>query len=157
MIRVRSSTLLILLPALFFLFPLGAEAQLRASIGAGVAAPYGDFGDVFDTGFTLRGQAGLSLALVEAYGQAGWSRFSYGGGGDISVDDANIYHAGAGARVGLGIIWIGANAAYFFGDGEGGLGFFPEVGVGFWRLEVVADTRVDGDEKWAAARVGFRF
>jgi hypothetical protein len=69
----------------------------------------------------------------------------------------SVYHAGAGARLGLGFLWVGANAAYFFGDGEEGVGFFPEVGVKIWRLEGVLDFRVDGDEKWGAARVGFRF
>lgn len=56
--------------------------------------------------------------------------------------------------MGLGFLWVGANAAYFFGDGDRGLGFFPELGVKIWRVEGVADFRVDGDEKWGAARVG---
>lgn len=132
-----------------------AEAQVYGSVALGAAAPVGDFGDLYDVGYTARGQVGLSLIFVDAHLQTGWSMFP--AGGDSGVDDVNIYHAGAGARLGLGFLWVGANAAYFFGDGKDGIGFFPELGAKIWRVEGVLDFRVDGDEKWVAARVGLRF
>lgn len=132
-----------------------AEAQVYGSVAFGPAKPVGDFNDLYDVGYTTRGQVGLSLIFLDAHLQTGWSRFP--AGGDSDLEDLNIYHAGAGARVGLGFLWVGANAAYFFGDGEDGIGFFPELGAKIWRVEGVVDYRVDGDEKWAAARVGFRF
>lgn len=150
---IRAGSLALLLSVL--LSP-GAEAQTYGSIGFGPAKPMSDSGDLYDTGYTTRGQIGISLALLDAHIQAGWTTFPAAGNAS-DLDDLNIYHAGAGARVGLGFIWVGANAAYFFGDGESGVGWFPEVGVKFWRLEGVVDYRIDGDEQWGAARLGFRF
>ena len=133
-----------------------AEAQVYSSAALGVAKPTGDFGDLYDLGLTYRGQVGISLLFADVHLQTGWTDLApvedYAEGKDL-----NIYHAGAGARVGLGFLWVGANAAYFFGDGEKGLGLFPEVGLKVWRLEGVVDYRIDGDENWGAARVGFRF
>lgn len=134
----------------------GAEAQTYGSIAFGAAKPVSDFGDLYDTGYTTRGQVGYSLTVLDVHVQTGYSRFP-ASGDSSDLDDLSVYHAGAGARLGLGFIWVGANAAYFFGDGEKGVGFFPELGVKIWRLEGVLDFRVDGDEKWGAARVGFRF
>lgn len=143
--------------ALMALSPRGAEAQAYGSVAGGVAAPAGDFGDLFETGYTARGQVGFSLVLLDVHLQAGWTRFP---GKEIegssTGDDANIYHAGVGARVGLGVIFVGANAAHFFGDGDSGIGFFPEVGVSLWRLEAVADYRFDGDQKWFGVRLGLK-
>jgi hypothetical protein len=134
------------------------SAQTYGSLGLGAAVPTGDFGDIYDTGYTIRGQAGVSLVLADVHLQTGVSRFS---GQEIaageSTDDIAVYHAGAGARLGLGLIWVGANAAYFFGDGDDGVGFFPEVGVGIGPIEVVADYRIDGDFRWLALRGGWRF
>ena len=144
--------------ALVSLGTSGAEAQLYGSAGLGAAKPYGDFQDKADLGLTFRGQAGLSLWLVDAHLQTGVTTFT--AADDVPEGDdgnLNIYHAGAGARLGLGFVWVGANAAYFFGDGEDGVGYFPEVGVKFWHLEAVADVRLDGDEKWWSARIGYRF
>ena len=141
--------------------PTGVTGQLYTSIGAGVAAPISDFGDVAGTGYTVRGQVGLSAIIVDAHIQGGWSRFSGEdftvGGETVSGETANVYHAGVGARLGLGLIWVGANGAYFFGDADEGIGFFPEVGVGIGPIEVVADIRIDGDQKWAAVRAALRF
>ena len=148
-------------PLLILAFALGApqaDAQIYGSAGVGAAKPFGDFKDVADLGITFRGQAGISLWIADVHLQTGVTSFTAADGVPEDEDDnLNIYHAGAGARVGLGFLWVGANAAYFFGDGEKGIGFFPEVGAKIWRLEVVGDVRVDGSEKWAAARVGFWF
>jgi hypothetical protein len=144
--------------AVFLLLPAsGLDAQVSSSLGIGVAYPYGDFGDNHGSGFTVRGQAALSLPLVKPHLQVGWSRFPWEGKRDESGSSANIYHAGVGARLGLGIIWVGANGAYFFGDGDKGFTIFPEAGVGFWILEVVGDLRVTSGSKWAAIRAGLRF
>ncbi|MEJ2504044.1 MAG: hypothetical protein P8177_12170 [Gemmatimonadota bacterium] len=150
--RLRSALIPCVLVAIA-LAPADGNAQIYSSVGAGVAVPTGDFGDNFDTGWTVRGQLGLSFVLVDGHVQAGWSRFP----GKDSVEDADIYHAGVGARVGLGLVFVGANAAYFFGDGEDGVGFFPEIGAHIGPIEAVADYRIDGDNKWLGARVGLRF
>jgi hypothetical protein len=147
---VSLSLVLSLLPA------LGAEAQVYGSVGFGAANPIDALGDRYNTGYTARGQAGLSLALVEVHVQAGWTGFP-AAGKSSELDDLNIYHAGVGARLGLGFLWVGANAGHFFGDGREGVGWFPEIGAKLWRLEGVLDLRVDGKEKWGAARLGFRF
>ncbi len=132
------------------------HAQIYTSLGVGVAQPIGDFDDVFDRGFTVRGQAGLSLLVAGAHVQGGWSNYAV----DVDAggsDSANIYHAGIGGRVGVGLFWVGANGAYFFGDGESGVGYFPEVGLGLMNLEAVADFRIDGSEKWIALRGAVKF
>jgi hypothetical protein len=142
--------------------PGSAEAQRYSSLGAGLAVPVGDMSDVYDTGWTVRGQTGLSFVLVDAHVQTGWSRFpgkDYTAGGvTVSAEDINVYHAGVGARVGLGLVWVGANAAYFFGDlDDDGLGLFPEVGAHIGPIEAVVDYRIDGEVNWLGARVGLRF
>ena len=142
----------------FVLGAPGAEAQAYGSLGLGAAKPFGDFKDVADLGLTFRGQAGVRLWIFDAHLQTGATTFTAADDVSESDDDnRTIYHAGAGARLGLGFLWVGANAAYFFGDGEKGIGFFPEVGAKIWRIEIVGDVRIDGDEKWAAARIGYRF
>ena len=141
---------------LFALVTPGAEAQVYSSFGLGLASPVGDLGDTHDVGITTRGQVGLSLLIADVHLQTGWTSFS-ASGDSPAEKDFSTFHAGAGARVGLGFIWIGANAAYFFGDGEEGVGFLPEAGLRIWHLEGVVDFRVDGDEKWGSARLSYRF
>ncbi|HSM05928.1 MAG TPA: hypothetical protein VK858_15020 [Longimicrobiales bacterium] len=140
--------------------PDRAAAQSYGSIGAGVAFPTGELGDVTGTGFTVRGQAGLSLGLIDAHVQAGWSRFP---GEEIEledvaleVEDADIWHAGVGVRLGVGIIWLGGNVFYSWGDTDDAFGFAPEVGVELGPIELVADY-LFGDTNWAALRAGVRF
>jgi len=131
-------------------FATPARAQLGASIGAGVATPQGDLEDAYDSGYTARAQLTLSaLGLFEVHGQAGWTRFP---AKSDAVDDLDQLHAGAGARLSVfPLVFVGANAAYFFGDADEEVGFFPEVGVGLGPLEVVLDYRV-GDEGWLGIR-----
>lgn len=146
------------LAALACLLVLGAaevQGQIYTSLGAGVTQPIGDFDDLYDRGFTVRGQAGLSLILAGAHAQVGWSNFAT----DVDTSDtdaANVFHAGVGGRLGVGLFFVGANAAYFFGDGENGIGYIPEVGISLLSLEVVADGRIDG-EKWVALRGALKF
>jgi hypothetical protein len=140
-----------------------AHAQASASLGVGLASPQGDLGDYFDSGYTVRAQLALSaLGIVEVHTQAGWSRFPVG---DATVDreeyqvgDADLLHAGVGARLGIfGLIFVGANGAYFFGEGDNEIGFFPEVGIGIGPLEVVADYRFGSDFDWFGLRGGLKF
>lgn len=138
-------------------FGAGAQAQTYTSLGLGVVMPRGDLEDVYDAGLTFRGQRGVSLVLVDVHVQVGVTSFVLAGEPSSGDDEATVYHAGAGARLGLGPFWVGANGAYFFGDGEDGVGFFPEVGLRLWRLEAVADYRVDEGRQWLAARLGWRF
>ena len=143
--------------ALLALAAPGAQAQKYGSLGFGAAKPVGDeFKAQYGTGYTSRGQVGYSMTLADVHVQTGYTRFPVKDG-VTAMDDLNVYHAGVGARVGFRFLWVGANAAYFFGDGEKGVGYFPELGVKVWRFEGVVDYRLDGDEKWGAARVGFRF
>ena len=149
--------------------PTEAQSQIRTSLGVGVATPMGDFGDVADAGFTLRGQAGLSLVLADVHVQAGYSRFpgtSFEFGGEtFEVDeDFNPFHVGAGGRVGLGLLWVGLTGVYTFGDaideidlGSDGLAFLPEVGVGLGPIEVVADYLAFSDVSWIGLRAASRF
>ena len=153
MIRIVPTALAVALT-----LPSAAAGQLYTSIGGGPAFPTGDLGDAFGSGFTVRGQAGLSFVLVDAHVQAGYTRF----GSDVDTDseafagdDWSVFHTGIGARVGLGLVWVGANAAYFFGDGDDEIGFFPEVGVGLGPIEVVADYRI-GDPNWGALRAALK-
>ena len=141
--------------------PSPTSAQTNASIGAGVAFPTGDLGDVTGTGFTVRGQAGMSLGLIEAYLQGGWSSFPGkdvdAGDAVVEGEDADIWHAGLGVRLGFSMFWIGGNVLYSFGDTpDDGVGFAPEVGVALGPIEVVADY-LFGNTNWAALRAGFRF
>ena len=143
--------------SLCLLLPGGVEGQINASLGAGVAVPTGDFGDLQDNGYTVRGQLGLSLLLASVHAQVGWTRFPSKDLAALELTDVDIYHAGVGARFGLGLFWLGLNAAYFSGDGEDGAGVFPEVGVGLGPIEAVADYRVDGDAKWLGVRAALKF
>lgn len=130
-----------------------AGARGQSSLGAGVVAPTGSLEDSFERGITVRGQKVLSLAPLALHLQGGWSRFEAEDGGE----DADLFHAGLGVRLPLGVLWIGATGAYFSGHGEDGMGVLPEVGLGLGPFEVVADARVDGDERWGALRVALRF
>lgn len=153
---MRTRALLTLVLGLFLVTAGTAHAQTSASIGVGVASPQGDFGDVVDEGYTVRAQLALSaLGLVSVHTQGGWTRFPAESEVD---DDANILHAGVGARLGVfGIMFVGANGAYFFGDGDDEVGFFPEIGVGLGPLEVVADYRVGSDFDWFGLRGALKF
>lgn len=136
------------------LCPVDGYAQY-VGVGAGATNPRGDFGDAYRPGFTLRGQAGLSLVLIDAHIQVGWSHFR--AEETAPTDDAaNLYHIGPGARFGLGLGWVGANAFWFFGDGDDGMQIVPEIGIGFGPLEGVLDASVTGDAKWFALRVNIR-
>lgn len=138
-----------------------AQAQISKSIGVGIAVPQSDLGDTYDDGFTARGQVALSLiGIVQVHAQAGWTRFPVMQEFTDDLDDADIYHAGVGGRVGLGLVFVGVNTAYFFGDDPGDnseLGFFPEVGIGFGPIEAVADYRIDGEAKWFGLRAALSF
>lgn len=141
---------------LLLLAAVPAHAQLgtSTSIGVGWATPQGDLDDVVDDGYTVRGQLGLSaLGLVQVHGQGGWTRFD---AGSESSDDFDLFHAGVGARVGLGLVFVGANAVYFFGDGDDEVGFFPEVGVSLLMLEIVADYNFSADRDWFAIRAALK-
>ncbi len=151
-----------LIPALLafaLVVPTAAEAQFQTSLAAGIITPTGDFGDMYDPGYSVRGQIGVSFLLASVHAQVGVSRFSANENAPVQLtnDNLNVYHYGVGARTGFGLFWVGANAAYFSGDGDDGLGFFPEVGVSFLMLEAVADIRIDGDQKWYGLRAGLRF
>lgn len=161
---------LALAAALALLIPGQAQGQLYTSLGGGVATPVGDFGDVADPGFTLRGQLGLSLVLADVHLQAGVSRFpgaSFEFDGETFEIDENFtqYHLGAGGRFGLGLIWVGATGVFMFGDGVeeveeydiDGLAFLPEVGVGLGPIEVVADYLIQSDVNWIGLRAAFKF
>jgi len=169
---MRRGFLLPLIVCLLFVPAAAAQAQLSKSIGIGVASPQGEFGDYFDEGYTVRGQFQLSaLGLIAVHTQAGWTRFSSDfDPGTVVPDsnvpasiegidgDADILHAGVGARLGVfGLAFVGANAAYFFGDGDEDVGFFPEIGVGLGPLEVVADYRIGSDFNWFGLRGALKF
>lgn len=138
-----------------------ANAQMSRSIGAGVAAPVGDLGDASDNGFTVRGQTGVSLALAAVHIQGGWTHFKAKSvtvaSNTVEGEAADVLHIGVGARVALGLVSVGANMAYFVGDGEDGVGIFPEASVGLGPIEVVADYRIDGDAKWLGLRAALKF
>ena len=139
------------------LFGGEVRAQTYTSLGLGVVFPQRDLADVYDNGLTFRGQAGVSLSLLDVHLQTGVTSFPLADDTMSEGDEATVYHVGAGARLGLGFLWVGANGGYFFGDGDDGVGLFPEAGLRLWRLEAVADYRVDGDQNWLAARLSWRF
>ena len=146
--------------ALCLLLPAAAEAQIGGSVGAGVTVPSGDFGDRLENGFTVRGQLGVSLLVASVHGQVGWTRFPSKDLVNLELEDLDIFHYGVGARVGMGLFWVGLNGAYFSGfddDDDDGAGIFPEVGVGLGSLEAVADYRVDGDARWLSIRAAVKF
>lgn len=148
------SCLFVTLATLALALPSTARAQgLSTSVGVGMAGGWSDLGDVTDPGFTLRGQVGVDLLVASVHGQVGWTRLPAAGDGDAF----STAHYGVGGRLGLGLLWVGINGAYFSGDGDDGMGFFPEVGVGLGPLEAVADVRIDGDQKWWGLRGALRF
>jgi hypothetical protein len=151
--QVRSLILLLALVAAGA-SPAHAQIGTTTSIGVGWATPQGDLDDAVDDGYTVRAQLGLSaLGLIQIHGQGGWTRF---GAGSESADDVDLLHAGVGARVGLGLVFVGANAVYFFGDGDDEVGFFPEIGVSLLMLELVADYNFSADRDWFAVRAALR-
>ena len=153
----RWPRLLVLALAVLALTTTDVEAQITPSVGVGLAHPFGDFADAYDRGFTVRGQAALSLLLAGVHAQAGLSRFPAEEVEGVSRDDATIYHAGVGGRLGLGLVFVGANALYFFGDGEDEMGIVPEVGISLLMLEAVLDLRATGDQKWVGIRAALKF
>lgn len=146
----------IALPALLLATAVAAgdvQAQFTVGVGGGIAQPLGDLDDAVDQGITGRAQLGMSFILASVHAQAGVTRFP----GTNTSDDYTTSHVGVGGRLGLGLLFVGLNANYFFGDGEDGVGYVPEIGVGLLRLEVVADGRLDGDAKWVSLRAGLKF
>lgn len=142
------------------LAPAALSGQTYGSIGVGVAAPAGTLADFYDPGFTIRGQAGLSLVLVDIHVQTGYTSFRGKEGTvlgqPVTLPDIDSFHAGAGARLGLGFLWVGANAAYFFAEEFGKeIKLFPEAGLGLGPLEVVADYTL-GDQNWLSLRLGWK-
>lgn len=142
------------------LAPAALSGQTYSSLGVGVAAPAAGFADGWDPGYTIRGQAGLSLVLVDIHVQTGYTSFrgkeGTALGQTVQFPDVDTFHAGAGARVGLGFLWVGANAAYFFAEEFGKeVKLFPEAGLGLGPLEVVADYTL-GDQNWLSLRVGWK-
>lgn len=128
------------------------EAQNFGSLLVGPTTPYGDFADSYDPGISLRLESGVEAALVGAHATAGWSRFGAAGSGG---EDADVFDVGLGARLILGPLFAGVNGAYFFGDGEDGFGFVPNVGGHLLFLEAILEARVDG-EQWWSVKVGIR-
>lgn len=162
--RSIATSVVTVVTALCLLVPAEAHAQIRSSVGVGLVQPLGDFGEFQDNGFTVRGQVGVSLLVASVHAQAGWTRFPGKDLENLELTNIDIFHAGAGVRVGMGIYWVGLNGAYFSGDEaegsdgeEKGMGFFPEVGVGLGAAELVADLRVDGDQKWVGVRLAVKF
>lgn len=137
--------------------PTAGRGQISTSVAGGLAYPIGEVAEGVDQGFTIRGQAGVSLLLVSVHAQAGYTHLPGEEIENLEMDDVDFFHAGVGARLGLGLVWAGLNAAWFTGDADDGLGILPELGAGFGPIEVVADGRLDGDAKWVAVRAGFRF
>lgn len=147
-----------LLACLFLLAvcPPTADAQSTSSIGLGGVVPQGRYADLVDTGFSLRLQSSTAYDRSELQLQTGWSRFSGRDAGAVDTEAADLFHVSLGLRIG-GTLFIGANGGYFWGDTDNGLGFLPEAGMRFGRIELVGDYRVDGDENWLGIRAGLRF
>jgi len=132
------------------------SAQGNRSIGLGGVLPQRDYADVVDTGFSVRFQ---SLALYDRSQvqlQGGWSRFSGREEPGTETESADVFHVSLGIRLGA-TVFVGANGGYFWGDTDDGLGFFPEAGVRFGRIGLIADYRVDGDENWLGLRAELTF
>lgn len=140
--------------------PTPAMAQVETRLAGGIAVPLGDFADTHGRGFTVRGQAGVSLLFVSAHAQAGWSRFptrTVATAPTAPEEDAgDLFHTALGARIALGPVFVGGNAAWFYGE-ENGTGFIPEVGLSIFNLEAVADAWLQGDHRWLGVRLGLKF
>lgn len=150
--------------------PLSTSAQVDASVAIGGAGAIGDFEDLADYGFTARGQVGIPLlSFLDVHAQGGWTWMESAVGAALNAfgvaelagldveSSFEFWHVGVGARASLGPLFVGGNGLYFVGDTDEGFGFVPEVGVGLGRFELVVDHRMDGQLKWWAARLGFRF
>jgi hypothetical protein len=149
---------LAVLAVLAVLLPARTSAQTYTSLGLGAAVPTGDFSDVQERGFTLRGQGGVSLILGDVHVQAGYTHLpGKEGVAGVNPDAADFFQAGVGARLGMGLIFVGGNANYYFGEVERGVGFAPEIGISLLMFEAVADYRVDGTQKVLSTRIGVRF
>jgi len=153
--RITSLTLGALAVGALMVAPTAAEAQLSASITGGIANATGDAGDVTDSGFTVQGRAELSLLLAGVHANAGFTRLS----GADGFEDADLWNAGVGARVGLGpLLWVGANGNYYAGgDIDNEFGIVPEVGASIGPLEAIIDYKATGDIKFWSIRAGLRF
>lgn len=141
-----------------------AAAQLKGSIGVGAVGASGDLEDIADYGATLRGQIGTSIPVFDIHAQVGVTYLQSGlgtllenSGIPVDTDDFTFYHVGAGARLPIGPVFLGANALFFGGDTEEGLAFVPEIGFYIWKLEAVADMRVEEEVRWISGRIGWVF
>ena len=154
--RTSVLTLGLLTAAALLAAPSAAEAQLSTSVSAGVAGPTGDAGDIADTGFTVQGRVGLSLLVAGLHANGGFTRLP--GKDSVGADDADVWNVGVGAKFGLApLLWVGANANYYTGDGSDEMGIVPEIGVSIGPLEAIADYKVTGDVKFWSLRVGIGF
>ena len=130
------------------------QSNLVSSVGLGAVLALGESENVIDDGYTVRGQVGKSFGLVSVHGQTGWTRLLAATDG-LAEEDLDLWHVGAGGRIGFGPLFAGVNAFYNFGDtNEDGFDLVPEAGLRFWRLEFVSDVRFD---HWVAFRLGYVF
>ena len=148
---------------------LAAGAGLPAhaggfGVGANVALPTGDFGDVLDSGFGIHALARHPVApLVTLTGDAGWTTFSTqdlttdvgGYSFELGGDNVDIWNFTAGARVALMPMGLGLEYGYFSEVDEWSL--VPNAGVSFSKLAVDLRYKATGDANWFELRAGIYF
>jgi len=142
------------------LLVLGAAGSAWAiGLGIGYRLPTGAFGDEYDGGYGANFALAFPVApTVTAWGDVGYTRFRYK---DISVlgatgvGDIDVWGFNAGAKVGVGMLYLGAEAGYFTEIDEFGL--TPLVGIGFSVLDLSARYKATGDANWWDLRASISF
>lgn len=148
-----------LLTALMVLGSAGAAWSL--GLGVGYRLPVGDFSDLYDGGFGANVVMEFPLApTISAYGDVGYTRFvgkDLGSllGVPLGSDDVDVWGFSAGAKFGIGGLYLGGEVGYFTEIDETGLS--PLVGMGFGPLDLSARYKITGDANWLDLRLAISF
>lgn len=130
-----------------------AGSAWALGLGIGWKIPTGDFGELYDGGYGANAAFLFPLApTVTGWGEIGYTRFN---NKLSSLGDIDVWGFNAGARVGLGALYLGGEIGYFTEIDDFGL--TPVVGIGVAMLDFSARYKLTGDANWWDLRASISF
>ena len=137
-----------------------AGSAWALGLGIGYKLPTGEFGDLYDGGVGANVAFMFPVApTVTAWADVGYTKFlaksSFGGLNPYGTGDLDVWGFNGGAKVGLGPLYVGAEAGYFTGIDEFGL--TPLVGMSVAILDFSVRYKATGDVNWWDLRASISF
>lgn len=137
-----------------------AGSAWALGLGIGYKLPTGDFGEAYSGGYGANVAFMFPVApTVTAWGDVGYTRFtadsSFWSLNPLAPGDLDVWGFNAGAKVGLGPLYVGAEAGYFTEIDEFGL--TPLVGMSVAILDFSVRYKATGDANWWDFRASISF